>query len=322
MTFKNNILNSAARTIGLEAKSIYNLLNYLDNNFVQAVERIHESNGTVIITGIGKSAAIANKIVSSMNSTGTPAIFMHSGDAIHGDIGVVKPKDIVICISKSGNSPEIKSLLPAIKKLKNLLIAITGDTESDLAKMSDLVISSYVEKEACPNNLAPTSSTSAQLAIGDALTICLLELNNFNSNDFAKYHPGGSLGKKLTLNVGVMARKNPKPQVNSNTSFKELLHEISKNRLGATIVQEKSIIIGIITDGDIRRVLEKNNNLDKIIAEDIMSKNPLILNENKLAYDALVIMESKGVSQIIIKNDKEKYIGIVHILDIIKEGIK
>ncbi len=322
MNFKNKILESARRTIKLESKSINNLLNYLDDNFVKAVEHIYNSNGKVVITGIGKSAAIANKIVSSMNSTGTNAVFMHSREAIHGDIGIIKPNDSIIYISKSGNSDEISSLLPYLKKLKVKIIAITGNIDSYLSRFSDFVINTYVEKEACHNNLAPTSSTTAQLAIGDAITICLSELNNFNSNDFAKFHPGGSIGKKLSLDIGHIALKNEKPQVNKKALFKDVLLEISKKRLGAAIVLENGKVLGIITDGDIRRTIENKKNVFNVKAENMMTSSPIMIYEDLLATKAIDIMKKKKINHLLIKNKKEEYIGIVHILDIIKEGIE
>ena len=321
MNINNKIIESAKRTISIEGNSILNLIKSIDSNFVKAVKKIHKSTGRVIITGIGKSSIIAKKIVSSMNSTGTPAIFLHSVDAIHGDIGIIQSNDTVICISNSGNSSEIEALIPSIKTFKNYLIGITGNKESYLAKMSDVIISTYIKKEACPNNLAPTSSTSAQLAIGDAMMVCLLELKNFKKMDYAKFHPGGTLGKKLILNLGMLADKNPKPIVKKSTSFKELIIEISKNRLGASVVMEKKKIVGIVTDGDIRRIIEKTDSIKNITVKNIMSKNPFTVNKKMLAYDAINLMKLKSINHLIIIDNKNNYYGIVHILDLINEGI-
>ena len=320
MNYDKNILETAKSTILTESDAIRNLVNLLDKDFENTVRSILRSNGRVILTGIGKSAIIANKIVATLNSTGTPAIFMHAADAIHGDLGNIQKDDFVICISKSGNTPEIKVLIPLIKKYGNKIAAITGNKESFLGQNVDFVLNSYVEKEACPNNLAPTSSTTAQLVIGDALAICLLNLNDFSSKDFARYHPGGSLGKKLYLRVDELAEANEVPSVQKDTPIKDVIIEISKKRLGTTAVIENELIIGIITDGDIRRMLENNSNISQLTAKDIMGRTPIILDGNTMAIKALDIMRKNDITQILItKNDK--YIGVVHFHDLIKEGI-
>jgi arabinose-5-phosphate isomerase len=274
----------------------------------------------VIITGIGKSAIIANKIVATLNSTGTPAIFMHAADAIHGDLGSILKDDVVICISKSGNTPEIKVLIPLIKSAKNKMIAITGNKNSFLGEHADYILNTFVEKEACPNNLAPTTSTTAQLVMGDALAICLLELRGFSSNDFAKYHPGGALGKKLYLRVQDISSVNEKPKVLPNTNIKNVIVEITEKMLGVTAVVEDDKIIGIITDGDLRRMLSKVDNFSNLAAKDIMSKNPRRIEAEAMAIDALELMETNGISQLLVE-EQGKYAGVVHLHDLIKEGI-
>ncbi len=320
MNYDKNILETAKSTILTEADAIRNLVNLLDVDFENAVKTILNSKGRVILTGIGKSANIANKIVATLNSTGTPAIFMHAADAIHGDLGNIQEDDFVICISKSGNSPEIKVLIPLIKNYGNKIAAITGNKGSFLGKNADFVLNSFVEKEADPNNLAPTSSTTAQLVIGDALAICLLNLNNFSRKDFAKYHPGGALGKKLYLRVGELTQSNEVPLVLKNTPVKNVIVEISKKRLGATAVVKNDKIIGIITDGDIRRMLEKNDDIHKLMAVDIMGKNPIVIDSETMAINALEIMKKNDITQILVtKNDE--YFGVVHFHDLIKEGI-
>lgn len=321
MNQDKNILETAKSTILTEATAIRNLVNLLDSDFENAVKAILNSNGRVILTGIGKSANIAKKIVATLNSTGTPAIFMHAADAIHGDLGNIQKDDFVICISKSGNTPEIKVLVPLIKNYGNKIAAITGSKDSFLGLNADFVLNSYVEKEACPNNLAPTSSTTAQLVIGDALAICLLDLNDFSSKDFAKYHPGGALGKKLYLRVNELAETNEVPLVQIDTPVKNVIIEISKKRLGVTAVIEKdNKIIGIITDGDIRRMLEKNDDIHQLIAKDIMGENPIIIDGETMAINALDIMKKNDITQILVTKD-DKYIGVVHFHDLIKEGI-
>lgn len=320
MNKDKNILETAKKTILIEADAIKNLANLLDKDFENAVNTIYNSNGRVIVTGIGKSANIASKIVATLNSTGTPSIFMHAADAIHGDLGNIQKDDIVICISKSGNTPEIKVLVSLINNYGNKIAAITGNPDSFLAKNSNFVLNSYVEKEACPNNLAPTSSTTAQLVIGDALAVCLLNLKDFTKNDFAKYHPGGSLGKKLYLRIHSIVKNNEVPKVNKNTPIKDVIVEISKKRLGTTAVIEGDKIIGIITDGDIRRMLEKNTNISDLFAEDIMGKSPIIIDHNIMAIKALNIMQKNNITQILV-TENDNYIGVVHFHDLLKEGI-
>ncbi len=320
MKNSKNILATAKKTILIEAKAIKNLINFLDENFENLVKAILNSNGRVIVTGIGKSAIIGNKIVATLNSTGTPAIFMHAADAIHGDLGIILKDDIVICISKSGNTPEIKVLLPLIKNYGNKIAAITGNSTSYLANNSDFVLNSFIEIEACPNNLAPTSSTTAQLVIGDALAVCLLELNSFSSKDFAKYHPGGVLGKKLYLRVRDLVAKNEVPKVDLNTSVKDVIVEISTKRLGATAVMENDNIVGVITDGDIRRMLENHKMIHTLAAKNIMGINPIIIDANEMAVNALDVMQKNDITQILV-TENNKYLGIVHFHDLLKEGI-
>ncbi len=314
------ILESAKKTIESEGDAIRNLSSFLNDDFANAVLAIASSKGRVVITGIGKSAIIAAKIVATLNSTGTPAIFMHAADAIHGDLGTIQENDVVICISKSGNTPEIKMLVPLIKRGTNKLIAMTGSDNSFLAQQAHFVLSTYVEKEACPNNLAPTTSTTAQLVIGDALAICLLELKGFSSKDFAKYHPGGSLGKRLYLTVGDIAINNQKPEVHTDTDIKKVILEISEKMLGVTAVTEKDEIVGIVTDGDIRRMLYKYNNINGLKAQDIMSAKPKTINIDVLAVKAVEIMQENRISQLLVVDGK-KYMGIVHLHNLINEGI-
>ncbi len=320
MTTKDSIIKIAKETIALESQSISNLANLLDDDFAETVELIYKSKGRVIITGIGKSAIIATKIVATLNSTGTPAVFMHAADAIHGDLGLILEDDVVICISKSGNTPEIKVLVPLIKNAKNTLIAITGNKDSFLGKQANHILNAFVAKEACPNNLAPTTSTTAQLVIGDALAVCLLEIRGFSSKDFAKYHPGGALGKKLYLRVFDMSSTNEKPQVSPDTDVKQVIIEISEKMLGVTAVVDNNKIIGIITDGDLRRMLTKVDNFSNLTAKDIMSKNPKHIEEEAMAVDAMEVMEANGISQLLVEKDGN-YAGVVHLHDLIKEGI-
>jgi len=321
MKNKNTIIENAKQTILVESDAIANLVNYIDADFENAVNCIHHANGRVIVTGIGKSANIAAKIVATFNSTGTPAIFMHAADAIHGDLGIIQKNDVVICISKSGNTPEIKVLVPLIKNYGNKIVALTGNKESFLAKNADFVLNAYVEKEACPNNLAPTTSTTAQLVMGDALAICLLNLNNFTSNDFAKYHPGGALGKKLYLRVSDLIEKNEIPQVSPNSPIKDVIVEISEKRLGCAAVLENNNLIGIITDGDLRRMLKNNSDIATLKAADIMSKNPKTIAANEMAIKALKTLEENNITQILVTDSNNKYVGVVHLHDLIKEGI-
>ena len=320
MKEKKSILNYARETIEHQANSIKNLYKLLTKDFEKAVNLINNTKGRVIVSGIGKSAIIAQKIVATFNSTGTPSIFMHAADAIHGDLGLIQKNDIIICISKSGNTPEIKALVPYIKNPFNKLIAITGETNSYLSEKSDIVINSYVDAEACPNNLAPTTSTTAQLVIGDAIAVCLVKLRGFSSNDFAKYHPGGNLGKRLFLKVEDLIDSKSLPKVDASDLMKDVIIEISNKMLGITAVLYKNKIVGVITDGDLRRQLLKSHDISKVKADEIMSKNPKIINKNLLATEALLIMKANKISQLIVA-EKNKYIGILHIQSLIKEGI-
>ena len=318
----NEILSSAKNTIRLQSEAIANLTELLDDSFANAVNYLLNSKGRVILTGIGKSANIGTKIVATLNSTGTPAVFMHAADAIHGDLGNVQKDDTVICLSKSGNTPEIKVLIPLIRSSKNKIIAITGNPNSFLGKNADFILNSYVSKEACPNNLAPTTSTTTQLVLGDALAVCLLELRGFSSNDFAKYHPGGSLGKRLYLRVSDLIKNNELPKVASSDTITKVIVEISEKRLGVTaVVNKDNEIQGIITDGDIRRMLNKSTIIDGLTASDVMSKNPKSININEMAIDALNSLEDNSISQILVTDDANQYVGVIHLHDLIKEGI-
>ncbi len=314
------ILATATKTIKTESDAIAHLSTLLDDQFASTVNCIYESVGRVVITGIGKSAIIASKIVATLNSTGTPAIFMHAADAIHGDLGTIQKNDVVICISKSGNTPEIKMLVPLIKLGSNKLIGMCGNLNSFLAKNADFVLNTFVEKEACPNNLAPTTSTTAQLVVGDALAICLLELRGFSSQDFAKYHPGGTLGKKLYLRVSDIVGNNLKPQVGVDADVKQVIIEISEKMLGVTAVMNNDKIVGIVTDGDIRRMLNKYENINGLKAKDIMTTNPKKIGADVLAIKALKEMRSNSLSQLLAV-DGEEYVGVVHLHNLINEGI-
>ena len=316
-----SIIDIAKDTIRLESEAIQNLAQLIDGNFEKAVKFILNSKGRVIVTGIGKSANIGTKIVATLNSTGTPAVFMHAADAIHGDLGNVLEDDVVICISKSGNTPEIKVLVPLIKNYGNKIIAITGNIDSFLGKNSDFPLNTFVEKEACPNNLAPTTSTTAQLVMGDALAVCLLELRGFTSSDFAKYHPGGALGKRLYLRVSDLVEKNEAPKVAKTDSIAKVIIEISEKRLGVTAVVENDKIIGIITDGDIRRMLSKSTKIDAFIASDIMGNKAKTIHRDAMAIEALDILENNSISQLLVVDDNNNYAGVVHLHDLIKEGI-
>ncbi|QOD61492.1 KpsF/GutQ family sugar-phosphate isomerase [Polaribacter haliotis] len=321
MKNSKSIISIAKETILTESKAIANLANLLDTNFEDAVNFILNSNGRVIVTGIGKSANIATKIVATFNSTGTPAIFMHAADAIHGDLGNVQENDVVICISKSGNTPEIKVLVPLIKNYGNKIIAITGNVDSFLGKNADFPLNTFVEKEACPNNLAPTTSTTAQLVMGDALAVCLQDLRGFSSKDFAKYHPGGALGKRLYLRVADLIKNNETPKVSINDSVVNVIVEISEKRLGVTAVLDTNKLVGIITDGDIRRMLTKTTDFSDFTAKDIMGSNPKTIHKDAMAIEALDKLESNSITQILVVDDKNNYVGVVHLHDLIKEGI-
>ncbi|MEN2489848.1 KpsF/GutQ family sugar-phosphate isomerase [Flavobacterium sp. B11] len=320
MITKENILAIAKKTILSESEAITKLIDFLDENFYEAVQRIYESKGRLIVTGIGKSAIIAQKMVATFNSTGTPSMFLHAAEAIHGDLGMIQNDDVIICISKSGNSPEIKVLVPLLKRFGNTLIAITGNTTSFLAKGSDIVLNTTVDTEACPINLAPTNSTTAQLVMGDALAVCLMEMRDFKPEDFAVYHPGGALGKKLLLRVKDMIEHSLKPAVTPETSIKKAIFEISEKRLGVTAVIEDNKIVGIITDGDIRRMLNDVDSIANLTARDIMSKNPKVVSSETMAIDALNILEDFSITQLIVADNGE-YKGVLHLHDILKEGI-
>ncbi|MEI6889806.1 MAG: KpsF/GutQ family sugar-phosphate isomerase [Bacteroidales bacterium] len=310
----------AIRTIEVEAAAIKNLSKSINADFLQCVEHIIQSKGRVVVTGIGKSAIIGQKIVASLNSTGTPSVFMHAADAIHGDLGIIQKDDIIICLSKSGETAEIKVLIPLLKQLGSLLIALVGNTNSYLALQSDYVIDTTVSKEACPNNLAPTSSTTAQLVMGDALTVCLLEARGFTAGDFAKFHPGGALGKQMYLTVSDLYVHNEKPVVDVTDKIKKAIFEISSKRLGATAVQENGKLVGIITDGDLRRMLEKELDLRTLCAKDVMSPLPKTIGPSTLVIDALTLMRKNNITQLLVV-EKSKYKGVIHLHDILREGI-
>ncbi|MGB5007987.1 MAG: KpsF/GutQ family sugar-phosphate isomerase [Ferruginibacter sp.] len=317
----DKIINIALRTVELETSSVNGLKQFIDTHFVKAVKTIAASRGRLIVSGIGKSAIIAQKIVATLNSTGTPAVFMHAADAIHGDLGMIQSDDIILVISKSGNSPEIKVLAPLVKNFGNTLIGMVGNMQSFLALNSDIVLNTTVDQEACPINLAPTSSTTVQMVMGDALAVCLMELKGFNSSDFAKYHPGGTLGKKLYLRVAEIAAQNAKPFILPTASIKEVIVVMTQSRLGAAVVvNEAENILGIITDGDLRRMLEKTANFENLCAKDIMSSDPKTIASDVLAVNALEEMRTKNISQLIVDNNGT-YGGIIHLHDLVKEGI-
>ena len=317
-----NIIAIAKETILAESKAIANLTNLINTDFEKAVKFILNSKGRVVVTGIGKSANIATKIVATLNSTGTPAIFMHAADAIHGDLGIIQKDDVVICISKSGNTPEIKVLVPLIKNSDNKIIAITGNADSFLGTNADFTLNTYVEKEACPNNLAPTTSTTAQLVMGDALAVCLLKMKGFTDKDFAKYHPGGALGKRLYLRVSDLIKNNEIPKVSETTTVAQVIVEISEKRLGVTaVVNGSNQITGIITDGDIRRMLKKTLEISALTAKDIMGKNPKTISQDAMAIEALETLENNNITQILVTDHQNHYVGVVHLHDLIKEGI-
>jgi arabinose-5-phosphate isomerase len=310
----------ASATLTDEAEAVADLASRINDEFVKVVELILQSQGRVIITGIGKSAIIAQKIVATLNSTGTPSIFLHAADALHGDLGSIRKDDIVICLSKSGNTPEIKVLVPLLKLSVNKLVAMVGNLESYLAKQADYVIDVTVKKEACPNNLAPTASTTAQLAMGDALAVCLLESRGFSTSDFARYHPGGAIGKQLYLRVQDICINNEVPRVSVNDSVKNVIVEITSKRLGATAVIDGSQLKGIITDGDIRRMLHRNAGIENHTAAEIMSSNPKTIEKDALVADALNIMRQNNITQLLVV-DQGAYMGVIHLHDILKEGI-
>ena len=319
MKRREEIKQIAIQVINDEKKAIENLQNYIDDSFYKTVETIFSASGRVVVTGIGKSANIAVKIVSTLNSTGTPALFLHAADAIHGDLGMVRPGDVVICISKSGNTPEIKVLVPLIKNFGNTLIAIVGNTDSFLAHEADIVLNTTVAHEACPNNLAPTSSTTAQLVMGDALAVALIECRNFSARDFARFHPGGALGKQLYLRVADLYIQNERPEVSPSTPISETILEMTSKRLGCTVVTENGRIAGIITDGDLRRMLQTSH--QPSTAADIMHSNPRTILDSEYAVNALQLMRQNSITQLIVTDTDNRYLGIIHIHDILREGI-
>lgn len=319
IVIREDIIKTAKNVIDIEKEAIAKIRNRIDNNFIDIIELILSSKGRLIIAGVGKSANIANKIVATFNSTGQPAVFLHAADAIHGDLGNVQSEDVVICISKSGDTKEIKQIIPIIKSMGNKIIALTGNSKSYLARKSDFFLDSSVEKEACPYNLAPTSSTTVQLVIGDALAVCLLSCKDFTEEDFARFHPGGMLGKRLNVKVQDLI-SDYTPKVNLNTSINDVIIEISQNRLGTTAVFDNKELVGIITDGDLRRMLENKKDITSTYAKDIMSCNPKTIKQEVLAYDALKKMERYNITQLIVMKNKQ-YLGIIHIHDIMKEGI-
>ena len=318
---KNKIIDIAKRTIEREAISINELIPFINSDFEKAVHHIHKCKGRIVISGVGKSAIVAQKIVASLNSTGTPSLFMHAADAIHGDIGMMQQNDVVMVISKSGDSPEIKVLVPIIKNFKNTLIAICGNMQSYLAKCADIVLNTTVSEEASPNNLAPTSSTTAQIVMGDALAVCLMDLRGFGPDDFAKFHPGGTLGKKLYLHVADLFINNEKPFVSAGSVLKEVIIEITKKRLGVTVVlDDNEKLMGIITDGDLRRMLEKDMYKADVKARDIMTINPKTIDSNELAVTALDLMRKNNITQLVVTQN-DIYVGIIHLHDLVREGI-
>ncbi len=318
---KKTIVQTALETIALEAASITGLSAFIDAQFDKIIQQLAACKGRLVVSGIGKSAIVAQKIVATLNSTGTPALFMHAADAIHGDLGMVQQDDIVLLISKSGESPEIKVLVPLIKNFGNLLIGMVGNTDSFLARSSDFVLNTTVSQEACPNNLAPTSSTTAQMVMGDVIAVGLMQLNGFTDHDFARYHPGGNLGKRLYLRVSDLCSQNERPKVLPQTGLKEVIVEITEKRLGVTaVVNEQNEVLGIITDGDLRRMLEKSNDLTKITAADIFSPNPKTVELDMLAVEALEVLRKNDISQLVVTANKQ-YMGILHIHDLIREGI-
>ena len=318
---KPDIISLAKQTIKQESEAIAGLASFINDDFKKIITLILNCKGRVVISGIGKSAIIAQKIVATLNSTGTPSLFMHAADAIHGDMGMIHQDDVVMMISKSGDSPEIKVLVPIVKKFENKIIAMVGQTQSFLARQADFILNTTVSKEACPNNLAPTSSTTAQMVMGDAIAICLMHARGFGADKFARFHPGGTLGKKLYLKVSDLSFYNEKPSVDEKDSLKDVIVEITKKRLGATaVLNKRKQLAGIITDGDLRRMLEKNVLLEKIIAKDIMSANPKTISQNELAVDALDLMRKNNISQLLVVDDK-KYAGIIHLHDLVREGI-
>ena len=318
---KNKILKTAYATLDIELEALQAMKNNLDHNFVEAVESIYASKGRLVVTGIGKSAIVAQKIVATMNSTGTPSLFMHASDAVHGDLGMIKPEDILICISKSGDTPEIKVLVPFLKNAGTSLIAIVSNKDSYLAKQANFILHTPITQEADPNNLAPTASTTAQMAMGDALATSLLALRGFSSLDFAQFHPGGALGKQLYLRVNDIYPLHIQPRVDANASIQETILEMTSKRLGATaVVDEKNKVLGIVTDGDLRRMLSKQTDFNQLFAKDIMTQNPICINSDAMAVEALHLMREKNITQLIVA-EENTYIGLIHLHDLLKEGL-
>jgi arabinose-5-phosphate isomerase len=316
-----NIKKIARDVLINESRAIHDLSNFIDDNFEACVREIYSSKGRVVITGVGKSAIIANKIVATLNSTGTPALFMHAADAIHGDLGMIQQDDIVICISKSGNTPEIKVLVPLLKRRGSKLVALVSNTNSYLSQQADFVLNATIAEEACPHNLAPTTSTTAHMALGDALAVCLLELRNFTSRDFAEHHPGGALGKQLYLKVSDIYIHNLLPTVSPEASLKDVIIEMTSKRLGCTaVVESDRRLLGIITDGDLRRMLQKESNLTSVRASDIMTHNPKKIEKDEYAVKALHQMQEGNITQLVVM-DSEKVAGFIHLHDLLKEGI-
>ena len=321
MSETSNLSKIARNIISLETQSLVSLRNSIDQNFEKVAQLIHKSNGKVVVTGVGKSGIVAMKIAATLSSTGTPSIYLHAADATHGDLGMIEKNDIVIGISKSGNSREIKDLIPYLKNNENVLIGMTANSSSFLAKQSEYLLFTPVDKEACPNDLAPTVSTTVQMVMGDALALALMELNGFKSEDFAQLHPSGILGKKLHLKVSDLLDHSMIPKVTNDASLKDVIYEISDKRLGATIVEDNRKISGLVTDGDIRRVLQINDNISGLKASDVMTKKPICIYENMLAYDAIKLMQNKKINHLVVMDEKGFYIGIVHVLEFIKEGL-
>lgn len=321
MKIEKNIQNIAKDVLQNEANALKKLIDYVDEDFEACVREIYSSKGRVVITGIGKSAIVANKIVATLNSTGTPSLFMHAADAIHGDLGMIQQDDIVICLSKSGNTPEIKVLIPLLKRTGSKLVALVSNVDSYLAQQADFVLNATIQEEACPHNLAPTTSTTAHMAVGDALAVCLLELRDFSTEDFAQFHPGGSLGKQLYLKVDDIYKNNELPIVHENTSLREVIIVISSKRLGAAaVIDDEGHLLGIITDGDLRRFMEKGLDFENQLARDIMSAKPKTLNKGDFAVKALNIMQQNSISQLVVL-DNDQVVGFVHLHDLLKEGI-
>lgn len=316
---KSALISLAKQSLEIEIAELNHLKNRIGEDFAKAVEIINNAVGKLIVVGIGKSAHVGNKIVATLNSTGTPAQFLHAAEAIHGDLGVIQKQDVVLCISNSGNSPEIVNLVPFLKDYSSALIGMTGNLNSKLAEFSDVALNTFVEKEACPNKLAPTSSTTVQMALGDAMAVCLMEMNGFKDRDFAKFHPGGTLGKNLTAKVEQFL-SSQKPQVSENSPVKDVIISVSSSTHGVTVVTENDKILGVITDGDLRRMLMNTENISGILAKDIMSRKPKSIEKNELAKDAMKILKEKNIGQLIV-TDQGKYFGIIDLHRLLDEGI-